>query len=79
MIIDWQNNNENHWQAILWRELTKGNEKFHRAALGMACINETEKFSEDIDYFPSRISIFGISSLPRFYLQIFIPYQGSLT
>jgi len=71
MIIDWQNNNENHWQAILWRELTKGNEKFHRAALGMACINETEKFSEDIDYFPSRISIFGISSLPRFYLQIF--------
>lgn len=71
MIIDWQNNNENHWQATLWRELTRGIEKQHRTALGMAFMNEAEKFPEDIDYFPSRISIFGISSLPRFYLQIF--------
>lgn len=71
MIIDWENNNENHWQAILWRELVKGIEKMHRAALGMTFINETEKLPNDIDYFPSRISIFGISSLPKFYLQMF--------
>jgi len=71
MIIDWQNNNENQWQATLWRELTRGIEKQHRTALGMEFMNETEKFPEDIDYFPSRISIFGISSLPGFYLQFF--------
>jgi exodeoxyribonuclease V gamma subunit len=71
MIFRWESNKENHWQAMLWRELIKGREKMHRAALGNTFLKEANKLPGMINNFPARISVFGISALPEFYLQLF--------
>jgi exodeoxyribonuclease V gamma subunit len=34
MVFRWEGGKEDHWQAVLWRELVKENEVKHRAALG---------------------------------------------
>ena len=43
----------------------------HRAALGRAFLKEATKLPSTIPNFPVRISVFGISALPEFYLQLF--------
>ncbi|MBW2330485.1 MAG: exodeoxyribonuclease V subunit gamma [Deltaproteobacteria bacterium] len=70
-ILGWERNKEDHWQAVLWRELVKEDEKGHRAGLGKAFLEAVEKSSTEIKGLPERISVFGISALPRFHMQIF--------
>ncbi len=70
MILSWESNKEDHWQAVLWRELVKGDEKVHRAALGKAFLEALEKPSTEIRNLPERISVFGISALPRFHIEV---------
>ena len=70
MIFRWEAGGEDHWQAVLWRELVKGNEQGHRAALGKAFMEATEKSCTDIKGLPERVSVFGISALPRFHAQV---------
>ncbi len=70
MILGWENNQEDHWQATLWRQLVKGNEKKHRAALKKALLETLEKPSAPIKDLPERVSVFGISALPRFHMEI---------
>ena len=70
MIFRWEKEQEDHWQAVLWREIVKecGNE--HRAALGRRFLRAVEESSIAIGGLPERISVFGISALPRFHMQI---------
>lgn len=76
MIFRWEEGKDNHWQARLWRELVKGNEGKHQAGLFKAFIEKNEKnplrssmkIEEDL---PERISVFGISALPGFYMRVF--------
>ncbi len=83
MIFDWEKGRENHWQAILWRELIRGSEEKHRAALAKLFFGMLEKgqslpdrgqlllpFSPVSPFSFQRISVFGISSLPRFHIQV---------
>jgi len=70
MILAWERGKEDHWQAVLWRELVRGSELRHRAALGEAFIAEAKNRAIDIDDFPERICVFGISALPRFHIEI---------
>jgi exodeoxyribonuclease V gamma subunit len=70
MILDWDRGKENHWQAILWRKLTEGNGKKHRAALQKAFLDALRKNAVDRGNLPTRISVFGISALPAFHLQV---------
>jgi len=70
MIFQWEGGKENHWQAVLWRELVKETGTMHRAALGKAFCKATEKFPATLHSFPERISVFGISALPRFHIQM---------
>ena len=70
MILDWDKGKGDHWQAILWRELAKGNEKKHRAALQKAFLEALRKSSVDLKNLPTRISVFGISALPAFHMKI---------
>lgn len=58
------------WQAELWRELARGNEKYHRAYLQRALIQKIRKLTSSPDGLCERISVFGISSLPRFHMQV---------
>ncbi len=70
MILKWEKGRENYWQAVLWRELVQGYEGLHRAALGKALIERLMNASRPFKDLPERISVFGISTLPRFHIQV---------
>lgn len=69
MILAWQQGQDEHWQADLWRALAEGCENQHRAALARHFLEQIEN-SYAIPAMPERVSIFGISALPRFHLQV---------
>ncbi len=71
MIFKWEQGDEDHWQAELWRKLSKGNENSHRAARFRDFLKKVEHVSHNTGNFPERISIFGISALPPFHMQVF--------
>lgn len=71
MIVRWEKGHENHWQAVLWRELARGNEKKHRPGLAKFLFEKIEKSSGPETRLPERVSVFGISALPMYHMQIF--------
>ncbi len=76
LIFQWEAQKEEKkpphvWQARLWRELAAGNEHRHRAWLQKKLIEKIRAGALDTVDLPKRISIFGISYLPRFHLQAF--------
>ncbi len=70
MMLRWDRGLENHWQAVLWRELVKKSEAIHRAALYDAFLRSMKDGGIHFRNMPERISIFGISALPLFHIQI---------
>jgi exodeoxyribonuclease V gamma subunit len=70
MILQWEKGDQEHWQAVLWRELVKETEEGHRAALGKAFLEAVRDSSTGIKGLPERISVFGISALPRFHMEV---------
>jgi len=70
MIFRWEGGKEDHWQAVLWRELVEGNQVKHRAAAGKAFLEAIEESSTEIKGLPERVSVFGISALPRFHMEV---------
>lgn len=81
MILMWDDNGEDKeksqmWQAELWRELTRGNEKKHRAYLQKALVQKIRKHSSCPDDCYGRISVFGISALPPFHMQVIEESSG---
>lgn len=70
MILNWEKGRGNHWQATLWRGIIKGNEKKHRAVLGKTLMERLLHKTARFDHLPERISVFGISTLPRFHMQV---------
>jgi exodeoxyribonuclease V gamma subunit len=78
MILDWDAGKENHWQAILWRELTRESQGLHQAALGRKLVETLEHGGAALNKLPSRVSIFGISTLPKFYLGLIEALAGAV-
>jgi len=70
MIGRWENGQGTHWQAVLWRELVRGHEGEHRAALTEAFLGRIRALEKGPQGFPERVSVFGISALPRFHVGI---------
>ena len=70
MVLGWDKGAENHWQAVLWRELVKGNEGKHRAALQKVFLEAIQKSSDKLKPLPERLAVFGISALPPFHMQV---------
>ncbi len=67
MILDWEKNRATaDWQVLLWREVIGSARGLHPPAL-------VEEFKRTVDRgtaaLPERVALFGISSLPPFYLQ----------
>jgi len=58
-----------YWQSVLWKTLADGHEGEHRAALKQTFLKGLS--STGGANLPERISIFGISYLPPFHLEIF--------
>ncbi len=72
MVFNWENGEEHHWQAHLWRKLSFGKENLHRAGLWKTFLEKIRKSQYQTENFPSRVSIFGISYLPAFHLEVFV-------
>lgn len=71
MIFAWESGKAHHWQAHIWRMLVAGNEKDHRARLRETLLEAIRNPSVLRGNVPERISIFGISHLPSFHMQVF--------
>ena len=74
MIFQWEagqgdDGPDNLWQAELWRDLSHGKEKVHRARLHRNLLLRLDTLPVAAVGLPSRISVFGISYLPPFHLQ----------
>ncbi len=67
MVLQWERGRESHWQAALWREVTKGKDMTHRARLLRAFIDNPPS---SLHGFPGRLAVFGISALPPYHLQV---------
>ncbi|MFH1076897.1 MAG: exodeoxyribonuclease V subunit gamma, partial [Pseudomonadota bacterium] len=69
MILGWEHGKDDHWQAGLWRILTKDQKGRHRAALAKM-LRERINSLGSIQGIPERVSVFGVSFLPLFHLEI---------
>jgi exodeoxyribonuclease V gamma subunit len=58
------------WQGDLWRAIAAGNEHLHRVSLHKQLIAALENDTRASDALPERVSVFGISYLPAFHLEI---------
>ncbi|MFO7667256.1 MAG: exodeoxyribonuclease V subunit gamma [Desulfobacterales bacterium] len=81
MIFKWEERREikeqpHIWQAQLWRELARGNEKRHRAYLQKTLVQKIREHSSCPEGFYGRISVFGISALPPFHMQVIEELSG---
>ncbi|HEY1582999.1 MAG TPA: exodeoxyribonuclease V subunit gamma [Chthoniobacterales bacterium] len=66
MILEWEKGAEKDWQATLWRELTRSAPGLHPPALVREFVASLGNGEGQL---PERITLFGISSLPEFYVQ----------
>lgn len=66
MILDWERGGGKDWQAILWRELSGTAPGLHPPALAEEFVAALEQRAAPL---PERVSFFGISMLPPFYIQ----------
>ncbi|MDQ3199970.1 MAG: exodeoxyribonuclease V subunit gamma, partial [Verrucomicrobiota bacterium] len=68
MILAWESGEETHWQAVLWREVVRSAEVLHPPALAREF---SKSLGKNVQTLPPRVSLFGISTLPPFYLEFF--------
>lgn len=75
MIMAWEGGEsgtgDEAWQAELWRMIRKGCKAGHVAAYREEILRKLRHESGMDAVLPPRIAIFGISTLPRFYLDLF--------
>jgi exodeoxyribonuclease V gamma subunit len=76
MVFAWEkkesaDGTEQSWQAQLWRKLVDLNGPMHRARLRQIVFDRLAEGSVDPACLPQRVSVFGISYLPPFHLEIF--------
>lgn len=71
MVLRWEQGQDSHWQAQLWRKLVAESAGVHRAALRQRFFEGLRKARLDVSGLPRRISIFGIPSLPPFHVEVF--------
>ncbi|MCE5275202.1 MAG: exodeoxyribonuclease V subunit gamma [Deltaproteobacteria bacterium] len=63
-----------NWQAALWRKVVDGVAPYHRARLKQAFVRGLGQ--ADVSTLPERVSIFGISYLPAFHLEVLRGLSG---
>lgn len=68
LLEKWQAGQESHWQAELWRALVAEVGNLHRAEIQKLFFQALAEGAGIAGSFPSRITLFGISYLPKFHL-----------
>lgn len=72
MLLSWESGiEEKNWQALLWNMITSGFDFPHPARLIKEFMAKVGKGNLIKELLPERISIFGISSMPYSYIDIF--------
>lgn len=76
-ILKWENPEDDlHWQSVLWKRLSGVVDKENTAALIGKIIESYNHDNSILDDLPTRISIFGIFSIPRIYLESLSFFSG---
>jgi exodeoxyribonuclease V gamma subunit len=70
MVLDWEKGRDDHWQARLWRVLIGGVAGKHRASLLQDLRQEVQRPVKIPGPLPQRVSVFGISALPPFHVEV---------
>ncbi len=75
LIAGWEEGKESQavdeqWQAYLWRELNVDSNGCHRGQLSAAYHQQMSSGSNHSPDLPARISLFGISYLPQYHLDV---------
>jgi exodeoxyribonuclease V gamma subunit len=82
MMLDWEAGQngpgEEAWQADLWRKIREDDRSCHPALLRRTLLEQIRSPLPASHPLPERISIFGISWLPRFHLEILYELSGRL-
>lgn len=71
MILNWDRGKGEHWQAILWREISQGFNNRHRPGLRNAFFKALGSGKPKPGVLPKRISLFGVWGMPPFHLDVF--------
>lgn len=75
MILAWEAGQEDHWQAQLWRELSRDDADTHRTGRFRCFRNAIARHHFAGADLPQRISVFGISALPRFHMEVLYTFS----
>lgn len=59
------------WQALIWNELARLSPGLHRVAQRRRLVEAVRSGGRGLGGLPRRVSLFGVSYLPRFHLEIF--------
>jgi exodeoxyribonuclease V gamma subunit len=70
MMLGWESGRDRHWQASLWRLLATESMGSHRAVRWKEALARLQRALPDGAKLPERISVFGISALPPYHLQV---------
>lgn len=76
MILRWEDGGDDHWQARLWRKLSVSMKGPHRVSLHGRFFQQLAKETAICDTIPRRLTLFGISTLPPFHLDILDDLSG---
>jgi len=72
ILLEWEKGHEGGWQAILWRELLAASQGQHRGQLMNAFRLQVADNNYQYKKLPERISLFGVSYLPKFHMDILV-------
>lgn len=70
MVLGWDDGEEDHWQARLWRTIVARQGADHPPALARDVFRRLEAGDYDREALPPRVCVFGVSTLPPFYVQV---------
>lgn len=78
MILRWEQGEQNHWQAQLWRALVARYGRGHCAAQAQALVTHLDAGGALPASFPTRVSLFGVATLAPLYLEILRALAGRI-
>jgi exodeoxyribonuclease V gamma subunit len=70
MLLQWEEGRGDDWQAVLWRELVAHGKGEHRGRLKEAFCRLMQGEERQRAGLPERISVFGVSYLPQYHLDV---------
>ena len=71
MLLQWEDGSAGDWQEMLWRELAGSGGGKHRGRIKEEFDRKIRDMAMPVDGIPERVSLFGISSLPAYHIEVF--------